>query len=101
MRDYPPAHVIHEASCEDNPGELLVFKAHNLVAWPNSIPHRCVSRRTITSDRDVVAEPINYEPHEYEPSTLRPADAVKALCKVCRGTHGSEVDLRQFLGLER
>lgn len=99
MREYPPAHVIHQADCDDAPAGLA-FRAQALAAYPNSRPHRCFSRDTVTHNREVVAEVIDYEPHAYEPSTIHPDDAVRPLCKVCRGTHGDQaVDLRAFLGL--
>jgi hypothetical protein len=89
MRDYPPAHVIHEATCPDAPDGLFTFKAAALEgAYPTSRPHVCFNRDTVTHNRDVVAEPGFYEPHDYRPSTLHPADAVRALCEECRGTHG-------------
>lgn len=100
MKHYPPAHIIHEADCDVAPAGLFVFQASNLQNFPNGRPHACFSRATITHNRDVVAEPGDYEPHSYEPSTLRPADAAQPLCKVCRGTHGEEpFDLRAFLDL--
>jgi hypothetical protein len=34
----------------------------------------------------VVLDP-DYPDHEYEPCMLWPADAVRELCRVCRGTH--------------
>lgn len=99
-REYPPAHVIHQADCEDAPGGLFVFKAASLQGYPNSRPHRCFSSETVAQNREVVAEPVDYEPHPYSPSTIHPDDAPRPLCEVCRGTHGEQpVDLGAFLGL--
>lgn len=98
MKDYPPAHVIHEARCPDAPPGLVVFHARELRAYPTSRPHRCFTSETVERNREVVAETVEYEPHRYEPSTLKPADATRALCSICRGTHGDSVPLDQFLG---
>jgi hypothetical protein len=93
MRHYPPAHVIHEATCPDAPPGLITFRAHALeAAFPTSRPHTCFDQSTVTLNREVVAEPGGYEPHEYQASTIHPADAYRRLCEVCRGTHGEAED---------
>ncbi len=93
MKEYPPAHTIHEARCPEAPAGLFSFRAGNLgQAYPNARPHHCFTRDTVRMNLPVVAEHIAYQAHPYEPSTLRPEDASKALCKICRGTHGSLVD---------
>lgn len=89
MRHYPPAHVIHEANCPDAPAGAFAFRASVLKqAYPNSRPHTCFDRETVTGNREVVAESPDWEAHVYRPSTIHPPDAVRALCEVCRGTHG-------------
>jgi hypothetical protein len=89
VRDYAPAHVIHEATCADAPDGLRVFRASGLLyAHPNGRPHVCFDRDTVVYNREVVAEPGDYERHVYQPSTIRPADASRALCTICRGIHG-------------
>lgn len=35
----------------------------------------------------VVIVPPDYAEHDYEPSVMWPGDAIRALCRVCRGTH--------------
>lgn len=95
MRDYPPAHVIHEANCRDALPGLLRFRAQFVpAAHPNARAHTCISHETVRMNREVVAEPGEAGNHAYEPSTTRPADAARALCRHCRGTHGIPVDLR-------
>lgn len=97
MREYPPAHVIHEAACEDAPRGLISFRAHLLpVTHPNARAHTCVSPQTVTYDREVVAEPGDEGDHAYEPSDTRPPDATRLLCQHCYGTHG-EVDVAEWL----
>jgi hypothetical protein len=97
MREYPPAHVIHEALCEDAPAGLLTFRAHLIPAvHPNARAHSCVSPATVHYDREVVAEPGEGRDHLYEPSGIKPDDATRALCRHCSGTHG-EVDLASWL----
>lgn len=89
VRDYAPAAVIHEADCAEAPAGLIVFRARVLQqTHPTGRPHICFDRNTIVYNRLVVAEPIDYERHAYQPSTIRPEDATRALCAICRGTHG-------------
>lgn len=90
MRDYPPAHTIHEVDCTDAPAGLFPFRVHNVpFAYPNARAHTaCISHETVRMNREVVAEPGDYEPHPYEASAERPADAARPLCRTCGGTHG-------------
>jgi len=101
MRDYPEAHIIHEAKCAEAPPGLFVFRARALQSYPNSRPHTCFTSATVAYDRLVVAEPGGYQPHDYLPSTIRPDDATRSLCAVCRGTHpvGQPFNLLPFLGV--
>jgi hypothetical protein len=55
---------------------------------PTGQPHVCFDLDTVVYNRLVVAEPGDYGPHRYQPSTIRPPDAERALCAICRGTHG-------------
>lgn len=90
-RDYPPAHTIHEANCPDAPPGLMVFRAGGLAAaYPTGMPHTCFTRETVRLNREVVAEPVEYEPHSYQPSGATQPDAVRPLCRTCRGTHPGE-----------
>lgn len=89
VRDYAPAAVIHEADCKGAPPGLIAFRAGSLMeTHPNGRPHICFDLDTVRNNRLVVAEPVDYEPHLWEPSTIRPDDARRALCRICRGTHG-------------
>jgi hypothetical protein len=91
VTDYAPAHLIHDALCKDAPAGLITFRAQALnEAYPTSQPHICFDRDTVAYNRLVVAEPVEYEPHIYQPSTLRPPGASRWLCRICRGTHGEE-----------
>jgi hypothetical protein len=97
MREYPAAHVIHEARCEEAPAGLLTFRAHLIPAvHPNARAHTCVSYATVQHDREVVAEPGDGRDHLYEPSATRPPDATRPLCRHCSGTHG-EVDVADWV----
>jgi hypothetical protein len=97
MREYPPAHVIHEATCPDAPPGLLSFRAHLIPAvHPNARAHGCISPQTVANNREVVAEPGDAGDHAYEPSDNRPADATRPLCRHCSGTHG-EVHVGEWL----
>jgi hypothetical protein len=97
MREYPPAHVIHEARCPDAPSGLISFRASYIPAvHPNARAHTCVSYATVQGNREVVAEPGDSGDHVYEPSENRPQDATRALCRHCSGTHG-EVHIAGWL----
>ncbi|MEU4422234.1 hypothetical protein AB0F81_16530 [Actinoplanes sp. NPDC024001] len=77
--------VVHSADCDDAPASTLVYPARAAAdAYPNGRPHRCFHRRTARA----VIEHVEYEAHAYVPSTIRPDDATRPLCRVCRGTHG-------------
>lgn len=92
MREYPPAHVIHEATCPDAPPGLITFRVDLVPAvHPNARAHTCVSPATVQNNREVVAEPGDAGDHAYEPGAYRPVDAARWLCRHCDGTHG-EVD---------
>lgn len=89
MRDYPPGAVFHLPSCSTILGHsapsLPVLKAvadNPSHQWcpctgggPDQAPY-------------VIIERVDYGPHLYVPSQNRPRDAVRALCRTCRGTHG-------------
>lgn len=97
MKEYPPAALIHEASCTQHFDHLIQFPAHLLQERePYARAHYCISPATVQLDRYVVAEPIDYDGHPYEPGNIRPDDATRALCKHCNGTHG-EVDVAEWL----
>lgn len=97
MKEYPPAHVIHEAACPDAPPGLLTFRADLIPAvHPNARAHTCISPATVQNNREVVAEPGDEADHQYEPSVNRPDDAWRPLCRRCSGTHG-EVTLADWL----
>ncbi|MDQ1722492.1 MAG: hypothetical protein QOI26_2226 [Pseudonocardiales bacterium] len=88
LRHYPPARTIHDADCPDAPPGQIVFRAGSLLlAYPNAVPHTCFTRDTVLRNRDVVAEAVEYEPHPYRPSGATQPDAVRPLCRTCRGTH--------------
>jgi hypothetical protein len=40
----------------------------------------------------VFAEAVEYEPHPYQPSGATQPDAVRPLCRTCRGTHPDMVE---------
>lgn len=88
-REYEPARRVHAADCPDAPpGEFISLARAVSEAWPHDRPHRCVDRAYARSNNPVVRELVVYEPHAWIPSTIVPADAVRALCRTCRGTHG-------------
>lgn len=97
MREYPPAAVIHDASCTERFDDLLQFRAHLIPdREPYARAHHCVSPATVQQDHWVVAEPIDNDGHLYEPGDIRPDDATRPLCRHCNGTHG-EVDVADWV----
>ena len=88
-RNYPPARLVHEASCVNAPPGLMPVPAS---AFRNTldVAHDCLSREHALRNVDVVAEPPMTERHPYEPSTLLPPDATRARCKDCWGTHAED-----------
>jgi hypothetical protein len=55
--------------------------------YPNAVVHDCYH---FHDNPNGVAKPAVYPEHDYKPSTLKPADARRPWCGICRGTHGDE-----------
>jgi hypothetical protein len=93
LREYPRGAVFHTSSCPDIAGHsapsLPVLKA---VADNPSHRYCLCTGGGPDSAPYVVIERVDYGDHLYLPSANRPRDAVRALCRTCRGTHGSEAD---------
>jgi hypothetical protein len=93
LRDYPSGAVFHISSCPDITGHtapsLRVLQA---VAENPSHRYCLCTGGGPDSAPYVVIERVDYGDHLYLPSANRPRDAVRALCRTCRGTHGPEAD---------
>lgn len=90
-RDYDPAVVIHVADCDEAPADPgMIYPARAMQAYPNGRPHQCFQREAITRNAPSIVERVEYERHDYVPSTIFPDDATRPLCRTCRGTHGDE-----------
>ncbi|BBH64847.1 hypothetical protein ACTI_15320 [Actinoplanes sp. OR16] len=86
-REYDPAWRVHAADCPDAPPGAFVTTARAVYeAFPHDRPHRCLTKGYVSRNGAVVREQIHYEPHDWVPSTIVPADAIRALCRTCRGT---------------
>ena len=92
-REYPPAVLVHQENCSDvitarERGEVFIPMVTRdiAVAYPNGRMHSCYHFRLFATG---VVQPMTYPPHEYKPSSVTYPDAVKALCEVCMGTHGT------------
>ncbi len=84
-RHYPPALLIHAPTCPERPRHTEPMPSRDIARQhPNAVPHNCYHP---TRDRHGAAEAVVYPPHQYRESTIVYDDAVKALCRVCRGTH--------------
>jgi hypothetical protein len=104
-RHYPPAVIIHVPHCVE--GHL--FPALLIGSVPESLPnyrlHFCFPSEFIEKPiREIAAigtfpmvtwEKPDYPEHSYAPDRTGrqlPPDAIDHPCRICRGTHGEEVD---------
>ncbi|GIE35878.1 hypothetical protein Ait01nite_089230 [Actinoplanes italicus] len=90
LRHYPPGVVLHTSSCPDITGHsapsLQVLQA--VLKYPSYRYCMCTGGGPETAPY-VVVERIDYGDHLYIPKPGNPPrDAVRALCRTCRGTHG-------------
>ncbi len=92
-REFPPAVLVHAQDCQDvtsllRHGEVLIPMATSDIAraYPNGRMHNCYH---FTLQARGVVQTMTYTPHAYEPSTVTYPEAVRALCRVCMGTHGT------------
>ncbi|WP_229068381.1 hypothetical protein [Actinoplanes sp. DH11] len=86
-REYDPAQRIHALNCPDAPPGAFVSLARTVgQTYPHDRPHRCVTRAYTIGNGPVVREAVSYPPHQWVPSSIVPSDAVRALCRICRGT---------------
>lgn len=88
-RHYPPASLVHSPGCPALPKVDLQQLATRAIAtaYPNAVMHNCYH---FHRNSHGIVEPRTYPPHDYKPSTVAPADAVRPLCDTCRGTHEGE-----------
>lgn len=92
MRDYGPQPEIHDADCPDVPANLLRLSISAVEdGYPYARYHSCFSSETVTQGAELLVEHIDHPAHPYRPSAIRPHDATRALCGVCRGTHQDDV----------
>ncbi len=89
---YPPQPMLHDADCIEAPTGAIAFPARSAGSmYPHAFPHyNCIGPGTIGANKSLVAAPIDFDPHDYEPSSeplLQPTDAVGPLCKICHGNH--------------
>jgi hypothetical protein len=89
LREYPPAPLIHCPDCAGiAQGAFPVLATPEIARrFPTGKPHFCYDFR---ANANGAVEPVVYPEHDYVPSTIKPADAVRFLCRSCRGTHGDE-----------
>jgi len=89
FRDYPPAPLIHRPDCAGiTPGAFAVLATPEIARrFPHGKLHRCYD---FHANAHGAVEPVVYPEHRYVPSTIKPEDARRFLCRSCRGTHGDE-----------
>jgi hypothetical protein len=105
-RHYPPGVEFHAPHCREGGNSIAVQVASAITEFPNYQFHICfdpVIAASIARDPKamaefapyVVVEKPDYGSHRYAPSrpgdgTPQPPDAIRPLCRVCRGTHAGE-----------
>lgn len=89
LRDYPPGTVFHSPSCPDINGHSAPSLAASRAIAENPSHQWCFCTGGGPDNAPyVVIQRVDYGPHLYVPSPNKPADATRALCRTCRGTHG-------------
>ena len=91
-RVYPQQPMLHQVDCRQAPSGLFAFPARAAApTYLYAFPHdRCIGPGTVGANRMLVAVPIEFDPHRYDPHPdpgMRPDDAISALCKICHGNH--------------
>lgn len=86
-REYEPAGVVHVADCDLAPDERSYILRAAALRNSHDRPHTCFTRAHAAANAEIVIERIDYEKHPYIQSTIFPDDAVRPLCRTCRGTH--------------
>jgi hypothetical protein len=90
-RHYEPARVVHKATCPDAPQGFVLRAVAVMQAHPNATLHNCLTPIAVRQNPEVTTEAVTYEPHLYHPSAATQPDAVRPLCRTCRGTHPEEL----------
>lgn len=83
---YPPQPNVRAATVAEIGSGLAVKAVDALRQHPFARPVGNMGMSTML----VVVEAVEYPPHSYRPSMIWPANAVRQLCMVCRGTHEAE-----------
>ena len=106
-RHYPPGVVFHAPHCIGGGSGAAVPVRAAFEAHPNRLVDACFAQvipHNLTENEDALAEIlpyvsieiIPYARHPYvasdprDPNFKQPPDAIRPLCKICRGTHGGE-----------
>jgi hypothetical protein len=98
LRDYPAGVILHAPHCVEGGNAPAVPLDAAYKEYPSRQLHFCFGGMDPSGALDglaaaeimpyVVVEPVGYGRHDYRPSSDQPKDATRALCSVCRGTHG-------------
>ncbi|WIM97855.1 hypothetical protein ACTOB_001410 [Actinoplanes oblitus] len=96
-RDYPAGVIFHAPHCIEGGNSPAVEIDIAMRTYPSHQLHFCFggvipAELEGMAPQDIVpfvtVEQVEYGRHEYQPSDRWPDDAVRALCRVCQGTHG-------------
>lgn len=109
-RHYPPAVFIHVPHCKEGQDKPALATASVSSVLPNYQLHFCFEEFMLKPITEIAAmgvipmvtwETPDYGRHPYDPDrsgrSPLPPDAIDYPCKVCRSTHGRE--LEEFLGV--
>ena len=104
-RHYPPAVIIHVPHCREGQSFPALSTGSVPEALPNHMLHFCfpieLVKKPITEIAVIGTVPMvtwekpDYPDHSYTPDRTGkqlPPDAIDYPCRICRGTHGEEVD---------
>lgn len=90
LKHYPPVVTFHATDC------LMYLGAGTAVTmdkaradYPNHVFCACAKDKINVYVR---VEENDFEDHLYQPSDIRPADAILSLCRRCMGTHEWEYE---------
>ena len=87
--NYPPIAIFHIPECPTLGGNGTALPTDLArEGYPYFRPDSCFLLAAVSIAPYVVVEPGDDTDHSYVASDECPEDAIRALCRVCKGTHG-------------
>ena len=106
-RDYPPGVILHAPHCVEGGNSPALPIEAAFGAYPSRQLHFCFGGMIPAQLEGlalqdvmphVVIEHWEYGGHEYQQSDDWPNDAIRPLCRRCRGTHGDTLTAQPATG---